>query len=60
MRLVSVLAGILLLAACSPIIRLEVPDKPIEINMNITIDHKIKIQVEKELDKTLTADSGLF
>lgn len=46
------------LSACNPTVRLQAPEKPIEINMNITID--IRIAVDKELDAMLTEDSGLF
>ncbi|HFB65557.1 MAG TPA: YnbE family lipoprotein [Aeromonadales bacterium] len=49
---------LLSLSACNPTVRLQAPEKPIEINMNITID--IKIAVDKELDAALTEDSGLF
>ncbi len=45
------------LAACTPTVHLVV-DKPIEINMTITVE--IKIAVEKELDEVLSEDSGLF
>ncbi|RMH38812.1 MAG: YnbE family lipoprotein [Gammaproteobacteria bacterium] len=48
------------LAGCNPTIRIEAPDKPIEINATITIDHKIEVAVKKELDQVLTEDSGLF
>lgn len=48
----------LFLSACNPTVRIQAPDKPIEINMNITID--IRIAVDKQLDEMLTKDSGLF
>ncbi len=56
-RLPLLIAALLALSACTPTVHLVV-DKPIEINMNITVD--IKIAVEKELDDMLSADSGLF
>ena len=45
------------LSACTPTVHL-VTDKPIEINLTVTIE--IKIAVEKELDELLSEDSGLF
>jgi hypothetical protein len=48
------------LAACSPTVKVEAPDKPITINMNIKIEHEISIKVEKELEDVLSEDSGLF
>ncbi len=50
----------LLLSACNPTVRIQTPEKPIEINLNITIDHRIRVEVEKELDNLLDEDSGLF
>jgi len=47
------------MAACTPRIALEAPKEPITINMNVKIDHEIRLKVEKDVDK-LTADSALF
>jgi hypothetical protein len=40
-----------LLAACTPTVRVEAPDKPIEINMNVNIRHEILIKVEQEVEE---------
>ncbi len=48
------------LSACNPTIKVEAPDKPIIINMNIKIEHEVRIRVEKDLDTVLSKDSGLF
>ncbi len=56
----ALLLASVLLAGCNPTVRLEAPDKPIEVNLNITIDHKIQVEIKKELDQVLTEDSGLF
>jgi hypothetical protein len=45
---------------CSPSVRLEAPEKPIEINMNIKIDHEIRLKVEKDVDELITNQKGLF
>ncbi len=46
-------------AGCTP--RVEVAaDKPITINLNVKIDHEIRVKVDKELDQVLSQDSGLF
>jgi len=49
-----------LLGACNPTVTIAPPDKPITINMNIKIEHEIRIKVDKELEKALSEDSGLF
>ena len=54
-----VMAG-LMLAACNPTVKVEAPDEPITINMNIKIEHEVRIKVDKELDDVFAEDSGLF
>ncbi len=48
------------LVACSPQVKVVVPDKPIEINLNVKIEHEIKVSVDKELDELFDDDSDLF
>ncbi len=59
LTLLSITAGAFM-AGCSPTIRVEAPDKPIVINMNIKIDHEIRIKVDRELDSLLDNKKGLF
>lgn len=54
-RLTSFTA-LLLISACTPKVQLAPPDKPIVINLNVKIEHEIKIKVDKELDQLLTND----
>ncbi len=46
--------------ACTPTVKVQAPDKPIEINMNINIKHEILIKVEKDVEKLLLEDEDLF
>jgi len=48
------------LAACTPTIQVAVPNEPITINLNVRIEHEIRVKVEEELDDIFTLDSGLF
>jgi len=48
------------IAACTPRVELAVPDEPITINLNVKIDHEIRVKIDKELDELFTEDSGLF
>jgi hypothetical protein len=45
---------------CTPRVEVEAPDKPITINLNVKIDHEIRVKVDKELDQVLSSNSGLF
>ncbi|MCV6576001.1 MAG: YnbE family lipoprotein [Cohaesibacter sp.] len=49
-----------LLGACTPTVQVAVPDKPIEINLNVKIEHEIKVKIDKELEDMFEEDSGLF
>lgn len=51
--------AVLPLLACSPTVKLEAPDKPIEINMNINIKHEILVKVEREVEK-MFEDEDIF
>ena len=50
----------LLAAACTPRVELAVPNEPININLNVKIEHEIYIRVDKQLDSIINQDSGLF
>lgn len=55
-QLGAVLAVLILGVACNPTVKLQAPDKPIEINMNINIKHEILIKVEKQVEELLDDD----
>ena len=55
-RLITLSAILFLSVACTPTVKVEAPDKPIEINMNINIKHEILIKVEKQVEELLEDD----
>ncbi|PQQ35618.1 YnbE family lipoprotein [Photorhabdus luminescens] len=59
MKLFLLLIGALILSGC---IRLEVatPEKPININMNVKIEHEIQIKVDRQVEEMLKNNTGLF
>lgn len=48
------------LGACTPTIQVAVPNEPITINLNVRIEHEIRVRVEEDLEDIFTLDSGLF
>ena len=54
---VALAAGI---AACAPTVRIEAPDKPIEINLNVKIEQEVRVKVERDLEKAIQDDPALF
>jgi hypothetical protein len=55
-RMGMIITVLLLTAACTPTVKVEAPDKPIEINMNINIKHEILIKIEKQVEELLDDD----
>ena len=47
-------------SGCTPRVEVAAPEKPITINLNVKIDHEIRVKVDKELDQVLSSNSGLF
>ncbi len=45
---------------CTPTVKVEAPDKPITINLNVKIEHEIRVKVDRELDDLFKEDKGLF
>ena len=45
---------------CTPRVEVVPSDKPITINLNVKIDHEIRVKVEKELDEVLSENGELF
>ncbi|OCG16714.1 hypothetical protein A9G09_02715 [Gilliamella sp. wkB292] len=48
-----------ILSGCSPTVKVEAPSEPININLNVKIDHQINIKVDKALDNIINK-SGLY
>ena len=58
--IIPITALFALLAGCNPTVKVEAPDKPIEINLNVKIEHHIRLQVDKDLEGLFDEDSGVF
>lgn len=57
---IGIICSALYLMGCSPSVRLEAPEKPIEITMNIKIEHEIRLKVEKDVDALISSNKDLF
>ena len=51
---------IILLAGCNPTVKIEAPDKPIEINLNVKIEQEVRVKVDRDLDDLLAENPDLF
>ena len=58
-------AAILLLAApvfagCNPTVKVEAPDKPIVINLNVKIEQEVRVKVDKDVESLVNNNPNLF
>lgn len=59
-KVITLFSLLVTLSACTPRVELAVPSEPITINLNVKIDHQIRVKVDKELDNIFSEESGLF
>ena len=48
------------LAACAPKIQVEAPKEPITINLNVKIEHEIRVKVDEDLENLFDEDDDIF
>ena len=59
----TIMAGacaLFIFGACAPTVKVAAPDKPIEINLNVKIEHEIRVKVEKDIDELIANNKELF
>ena len=58
-NILTAVLAVFIISSCTH--RVEVSAKePITINLNLKIDHEIKVKVDKELDDIFSKESDLF
>lgn len=58
--LLSAGSAAVLLAACTPTVKVEAPDKPITINLNVKIDQEIRLKIDKDVEELIADNPDLF
>jgi hypothetical protein len=48
------------LVACTPTVKVEAPDKPIVINLNVKIEQEVRVKVDRDVDTLLQDNPNLF
>ena len=54
------LALFALAIGCTPKVQVAPPEEPIVINLNVKIEHEIRVRVDKDLDQLFAEDEELF
>ncbi|MFC6635142.1 YnbE family lipoprotein [Microbulbifer taiwanensis] len=54
------LAAALVAAGCTPTVAVQAPSEPITVNLNVKIEHEIRVRVDRELDDLFEDKEGIF
>ena len=57
--MLTAVGAVFVATGCSPKVQVEAPKEPIVINMNVKIEHEIRVKVDKDLDD-MFEDEALF
>jgi hypothetical protein len=53
--MIGALAG-----ACQPTVRVEAPEKPIVINLNVKIEQEVRVKIDRDVDNLVKSNPDLF
>jgi len=56
----SLIAVAGLVGACNPTVKVEAPDKPIVINLNVKIEQEVRVKVDKDVETLVNNNPNLF
>jgi YnbE-like lipoprotein len=59
-RSIQALLALWLVTGCTPKVQIEAPKEPIVINMNIKIEHEVRVRVDKDLDELISDEKDIF
>lgn len=54
------LLATLLAGACTPKVTVQAPEEPIVINLNVKIEHEIRVKVDEDLEDLFEEDEEIF
>ena len=57
---IALTAAAILASACTPTIKVEAPDKPITINLNVKIDQEVRVKLDREVEDLIADNPDLF
>lgn len=60
LRLPGLLLAALLLAGCQPTVKVEAPDKPITINLNVKLDAEVRVKLEEKAEEDIQENPDIF
>ena len=58
-RQAAFLACVSFLAACATV-KVQAPDKPIEINLNVKIEQEVRVKLDREVEDLIAKNPDIF
>lgn len=52
--------GALLLLGCEPTVKLEAPEEPIVINLNVKIEQEVRVRIEESAERDIATNPDIF
>ncbi|GAA5441994.1 hypothetical protein Misp06_00155 [Microbulbifer sp. NBRC 101763] len=60
-RLISIgLLYAMVATGCTPTVAVKAPSEPITVNLNVKIEHEIRVKVDRDLDTLFEDKEGIF
>lgn len=59
-RLLTLFIALSVLAGCTPTVKVEAPEKPIEINLNVNIEHRVKVEIDRDVQQAIAENEDIF
>ena len=47
-------------SACQPTVKVEAPDKPIVINLNVKIEQEVRVKIDRDVENLVKSNPDLF
>lgn len=60
MRILYLTSAVLLISGCSPEVKIKAPEEPVTINLNVAVDHKIKVEMDKDVKQAISENKDVF
>lgn len=57
---VAVVAALMLMTACNPTVKVEAPQEPITINLNIKLDADVRVKLEEQAKEDIESNPDVF
>lgn len=56
----STLSSLIAIGGCAPTVKIQAPDRPIEINLNVKIDQEVRVRLDKDIEDLLSENPDIF